>query len=71
MTPAPGQKRGRKPTGKPWKVRTTITLDPEVKAEAESLTGNFSDMVERLLKKEIKRMKKAPVHSRDTDSKNG
>jgi hypothetical protein len=55
MTPAPGKKRGRKPTGKPWKVRTTITLDPQVKADAEALTLNFSDLVETLLKKEIKR----------------
>lgn len=58
MTPAPGKKRGRKPSGKAHKVRTTITLDPAVKAEAEALTENFSDMVETLLRREIKRLGK-------------
>ncbi len=55
MSPAPGKKRGRKPSDKPTKIRTTITLDPAVKARAESITNNFSEMVEALLKKEIKR----------------
>lgn len=67
MTPAPGKKRGRKPTGKPWKVRTTITLDPEVKAAAEAITLNFSDLVETLLKKEIKRHR----HNSATLAKSG
>ncbi len=67
MTPAPGKKRGRKPSALPHKVRTTITLDPAVKAAAESSTTNFSDLVETLLRKELKRLSKR--HPADIDPK--
>lgn len=55
MTPAPGKKRGRKPSTTSTKIRTTLTMDPAVKADAEGITTNLSELVETLLRKEIKR----------------
>jgi hypothetical protein len=55
MTPAPGKKRGRKPSKTPTKVRATITIDPDIKMLAEAHTSNFSALVEDLLKKELRR----------------
>jgi hypothetical protein len=57
MTPAPGKKRGRKPLAQ-TKVRVTVTMDPNVKSAADAVTTNFSLMVEDLVRKELKRLKK-------------
>ncbi len=65
MSPAPGKKRGRKPSTEPTKVRTTLTLDPEVKRDAEAITANLSQLVESLLRKEIKRSKSKRDIKRD------
>ena len=67
MTPAPGKKRGRKPSATPTKVRTTVTLDPTIKAGAEAITNNLSELVESLLRKEIKQHR----HSGATQPKTG
>lgn len=52
-------KRGRKPSRKPLKVRTAITIDGDLKNEIIDRTGNISGFLEvagrRLLKSLSKR----------------